>query len=244
MAFPGWWLRWSDGWSHLGKAGVTHLSSLESPCPAGLLMRTLPINLSTVSRDGGAWRAQAAAALQVGLGAGSREVGGGGHPPPHHHPVVQSPERQTGQDKAVETNLPLKPNSRLTSPAPIRDLKGSLGNRSAGSTAPLRPLRRDEESSSLRRCSPAPSPFLPTSLPAQVVLQRCKPPVSTAITHAPTPPCTASPSSATSLPWSLATSSDELPSLQTSTAVLNLVPKTYITHELPATLGAPNTAPK
>lgn len=89
VAFPGWWLRWSDGWSHLGKAGVTHLSSLESPCPAGLLMRTLPINLSTVSRDGGAWRAQAAAALQVGLGAGSRE--GGGHPPPPHHPVVQSP---------------------------------------------------------------------------------------------------------------------------------------------------------
>lgn len=60
----------------------------ESLCPAGLLTRTLPINLSAVQRDGGVWGAQAAAARSSvwELAAGRR----GGPPPPRWYKVHSS----------------------------------------------------------------------------------------------------------------------------------------------------------
>lgn len=60
----------------------------ESLWPAGLLTRTLPINLSAVQRDGGAWGAQAAAARSSvwELAAGRR----GGPPPPRWYKVHSS----------------------------------------------------------------------------------------------------------------------------------------------------------
>lgn len=51
----------------------------ESLCPDGILMSTLPINLSAIQRDRGAWGVLAAADSQPRLGAGSGEEGG---PPP------------------------------------------------------------------------------------------------------------------------------------------------------------------